>query len=107
MTDSFNSGKLHIPVPPSALVEELILLANTAGGPDNIAAVVLEVTGEESGRVQPGPHVSPAVIAARRPDLSSEPEILILGIEELDLDNLTGDAGNPIPQRPKPPRPGR
>lgn len=76
------------PEPPSALAAELILLANTAGGPDNIAAVVIEVTGEQSGRKQPGPHVSPAVIAARRPDLSSEPEILILGIEELDLDKL-------------------
>lgn len=94
--------------PPSALVKELILLANTAGGPDNIAALVLEVTGEQSGRVQPGPHVSPAVIAARRPDLSSEPEILILGIEELDLDSITSEAGtNVIPPRPKPPRPGR
>ncbi len=76
------------PEPASALAAQLIRLANTAGGPDNIAAVVIEVAGEQSGRKQPGPHVSPAVIAARRPELSSQPEILILGIEELDLDSL-------------------
>lgn len=76
------------PEPVSALVAELIQLANTAGGPDNIAAVVIEVTGEQAGDRQPGPRVSPAVVAARRPELSSEPEILILGIEELDLDSL-------------------
>lgn len=76
------------PAPPAALAAELVQLANAAGGPDNVTVVVLEVTGELTGRKQPGPHVSPAVIAARRPDQASQPEILILGIEELDLDRL-------------------
>jgi len=68
---------------PDAIAADLVARANAAGGYDNIAAVVIECTaGPESDRVPPPP---PGVVAmARDAEASSDPELLILGIEELE-----------------------
>jgi protein phosphatase len=64
---------------PEALVKDLIFSANAAGGPDNIAALVVECTqGPESESVPPPPPIS------SREERRSDPELLILGIEELE-----------------------
>jgi hypothetical protein len=67
--------------------------ANAAGGRDNIAALVIECTqGPEAGSVPPPP---PGVLAAlREAESRSDPELLILGIEELeslDADSASDD----------------
>jgi protein phosphatase len=58
----------------------LVELANAAGGPDNVSALVLECTqahGSDSSD-------SVRQLAASIDDFEEDPEILILGIEELD-----------------------
>jgi protein phosphatase len=72
---------------------ELIELANDAGGPDNIAAVVIECTeGPDKDSVPPP---APSVAAAGRDaEIRADPELLILGIEELealDADSASDD----------------
>jgi hypothetical protein len=60
----------------------LIARANAAGGPDNVSALVIECTeGPESKSVPPPPPLSRG---ASRAELRSDPELLILGIEELE-----------------------
>jgi protein phosphatase len=66
--------------PPSTIAQHLVALTNQCGAPDNIAAVVLTVEGEAE-RTRPVVRVAPAVQVARE----SDPELLILGIEDLDL----------------------
>jgi protein phosphatase len=67
---------------PKRVVEYLIGRANAAGGPDNIAALVIECThGPEADSVPPP---SPDVGPGTRDDWRSDPELLILGIEELE-----------------------
>jgi serine/threonine protein phosphatase PrpC len=66
--------------PPHETVAELITQANEAGGHDNIGVVVVEF--------EEGPNTEhPAPRAPLRGDsgMRSEPELLILGIEELDV----------------------
>lgn len=64
-----------------AIVGHLIDLANDAGGHDNIGVVVVLV---EAGQM--GESLPPATERPLRPEpLRSDPELLILGIEELDL----------------------
>jgi protein phosphatase len=76
---------------PKTVVLDLIRRANAAGGPDNIAALVIECTqGPESESVPPPPPLSRAARDAFR----SDPELLILGIEELeslDADSASDD----------------
>jgi protein phosphatase len=78
---------------PAAIVEDLVGRANAAGGRDNIAALVIECTqGPEADSVPPPP---PGVLAAlREAESRSDPELLILGIEELeslDADSASDD----------------
>jgi protein phosphatase len=68
---------------PEAIVSDLIERANKAGGHDNIAALLIECThGPESDSIPPPP---PGVLAmAHEAESRADPELLILGIEELD-----------------------
>jgi len=78
---------------PGAVAQDLVGRANAAGGRDNIAALVIECTqGPEADSVPPPP---PGVLAAmREAESRSDPELLILGIEELeslDADSASDD----------------
>ncbi len=72
---------------PRGTVETLIALANDAGGPDNIAAAVIDCR---------SPRISALPVEVSVADLlpeehgASQPEILLLGIEELNLEDLAG-----------------
>ncbi len=89
---------LGLDEPPEAIVERLISLANAAGGPDNIAALVLHCQGGHT-RAMPADSVPPPP-----PDLfglpgdfdpeGSNPELLILGIEDLDIAEGTESASD-------------
>jgi PPM family protein phosphatase len=76
---------------PDAVVAELVRLAKDAQGRDNIAALVVECTdGPKADSVPP----APAVLSRAREAALSEPELLILGIEELeslDRDSASDD----------------
>src|SRR5690606_8533154 len=65
---------------PLTIVRQLIQLANQCGAPDNVAAIVLAVDGRSERAL-------PASRTGWKPELSreSDPELLILGIEDLDL----------------------
>jgi protein phosphatase len=80
------------PGEPQAIVEELVKLAKDAQGRDNIAALVVECTdGPRSDSVPPAPA---AALGRAREEAFSEPELLILGIEELeslDRDSASDD----------------
>jgi protein phosphatase len=72
---------------PEALVGRLIAIANAAGGRDNIAALVMQCQGEYE-RARPADSVPPGEARQKR---GSDPEMLILGIEELDGPERTSD----------------
>jgi protein phosphatase len=78
---------------PDAISLQLIELANDAGGPDNIAALVIECTeGPEKDSRPPPPPASVATATAG--ESRADPELLILGIEELealDADSASDD----------------
>jgi protein phosphatase len=100
------SDGLSVPVPAQTLAEtlglktdpdtiskSLIERANEAGGPDNIAALVIECTdGPAHDSVPPPP---PEIVAmARDAESRADPELLILGIEDLealDADSASDD----------------
>jgi serine/threonine protein phosphatase PrpC len=74
---------------PEATAERLLALANAAGGPDNIAAVVVHCRGGHThampaDSVPPPPPELFSMPGDFDPD-KSDPELLILGIEDLDL----------------------
>ena len=76
----------------------LVALANAAGGPDNISALVLHCRGGHEHAV-PADSVPPLPpeqfsLAGGRDADQSDPELLILGIEELDLDESTESASD-------------
>jgi len=83
---------------PDEIVERLLTLANDAGGPDNIAALVLQCQGGHThampvGDVPP----PPAALFGEPGDFDSEradPELLILGIEDLDISKGTDGASD-------------
>jgi protein phosphatase len=76
---------------PNDISLQLIELANDAGGPDNIAALVIECTdGPDKDSVPPP---APAEVSLETPT-RADPELLILGIEELealDADSASDD----------------
>jgi protein phosphatase len=82
-------AKIH----PDAASLKLIELANDAGGPDNIAAVVIECTDGPEHESVPPP--APADVATTRETAArADPELLILGIEDLetmDADSASDD----------------
>jgi PPM family protein phosphatase len=77
---------------PDDISLRLIELANEAGGPDNIAALVIECTdGPDKDSVPPAAMTMPAT---REVESRADPELLILGIEELealDADSASDD----------------
>jgi protein phosphatase len=72
---------------PAAIAEKLVALANRHGGPDNVAAIVIEF--QESPATVAGP-AAPAIVqaAAATPESPADPELLILGIQDLDVAEL-------------------
>lgn len=68
---------LSLPEEAEALVKRLIAIANAAGGSDNIAALVIECEGGHE-------HALPPAASAAGSERLSDPELLILGIEDLD-----------------------
>jgi protein phosphatase len=86
------------PDPPEALVAQLVLAANDAGGPDNIGVAVVDCM---AGPTRAVPHYvpppPPAIYEmARQANASSEPDLLILGIEEFDLLSLVDTASDDL-----------
>jgi serine/threonine protein phosphatase PrpC len=84
--------------PPAKVCRELIRLANEAGGPDNIGIIVIDC---KAGPARAVPrHVTappPAVHeASRRAIASSDPELLILGIEDVDLRGAADSASDDL-----------
>lgn len=69
--------------PAQQIAARLVELANVAGGPDNIAALVLTCQGGHQHAL-PADSVPPPSPVELDPD-HSDPELLILGIEDLDL----------------------
>ncbi|MBX3130062.1 MAG: serine/threonine-protein phosphatase [Polyangiaceae bacterium] len=78
---------------PQDVVEQLIARANACGGPDNIGVVIVDCL--------QGAELAVPVEAAERQwreesGRESDPELLILGIEELDLARSMDDAGDDL-----------
>ena len=74
---------------PQQIAALLIQLANAAGGPDNIGVLVLHCRGGHThalpaDSVPPPPANEPGMPGDFNPD-HSDPELLILGIEDLDI----------------------
>ncbi len=72
---------------PAQIAEQLIVGANERGGPDNIAALIIDCQGGHktalpADSVPPPP---PEVLAMFDEGQTSEPELLILGIQDLDV----------------------
>jgi serine/threonine protein phosphatase PrpC len=85
---------------PDQIAQRLLKLANDAGGPDNIAALVLHCQGGHT-------HALPAdSVPPPPPELfsmpgdfdndRSDPELLILGIEDFDLTEGTESASDDL-----------
>lgn len=64
---------------PRAVTTRLVELANQAGGPDNISALVIDCFGDVGVS-----ELDEEELEAPLDDFDEDPEILILGIEELD-----------------------
>jgi len=72
--------------PAATAAEQLILAANAHGGPDNVAALVIDCQGGHktalpADSVPPPPPEVLAMVA----ESMAEPELLILGIQDLDV----------------------
>ena len=75
------------PDAPTVIADRLLSLANQRSGPDNIAALIIDCQGGHktalpADSVPPPP---PEVLAMVAESMSSEPELLILGIQDLDV----------------------
>jgi protein phosphatase len=68
---------------PTEAVQALIQLANDAGGPDNIGALVIAFDGPMASL--PYDSVRDSELEYYDPMQASDPELLILGIEEIEL----------------------
>jgi len=66
--------------PPATIVKHLISLANQCGAPDNVSAIVIAIDGQPSRELLAGRQLQAAPMPRE-----SDPELLILGIEDLDL----------------------
>jgi hypothetical protein len=75
--------------PPDATVIRLIELANDAGGPDNVATVVIDCQGGHELALPSSASAPPPPPAeGRAAEDLSDPELLILGIEDLAISDL-------------------
>lgn len=79
---------LSEPDVPDLIAQRLVALANAQGGPDNIAAVIIDCQGGHKAAlpadsVPPPPKGVPTSQAEA--ELTPEPELLILGIQDLDV----------------------
>ncbi|HEY4105865.1 MAG TPA: protein phosphatase 2C domain-containing protein, partial [Polyangiaceae bacterium] len=86
--------------PPPQIAERLVQLANEAGGPDNIAALVLFCQGGHqhalpADSVPPPPPELFSLPGDFDPD-KSDPELLILGIEDLDIGDSKESASDDL-----------
>jgi serine/threonine protein phosphatase PrpC len=75
-----------------AISQRLIELANDAGGPDNIASVVIQCTAGPDKESVPPPAAAPGTTS--EVESRADPELLILGIEDLealDADSASDD----------------
>jgi PPM family protein phosphatase len=74
------------PEPPEAIADQLIARANQLGGPDNIAALVIDCQGGHKSAL-PADSVPPPAPEVRElaAEPGSAPELLILGIQDLDV----------------------
>jgi len=83
---------------PEDIAKRLIELANAAGGPDNIAALVLQCQGGHEHAVPADSVPPPAPEVFSLPGdfdpEQSNPELLILGIEDIDLTESTESASD-------------
>ncbi len=72
---------------PAQIAERLIVGANEHGGPDNIAALIIDCQGGHKVAVPADsvPPPPPEVLAMFDEGQTSEPELLILGIQDLDV----------------------
>lgn len=85
---------------PEQIAQRLLKLANGAGGPDNIAALVLHCQGGHvralpADSVPPPPPELFSMPGDFDPD-KSDPELLILGIEDFDLSEGTETASDDL-----------
>ncbi len=79
-----------------SIVRALIDSANAAGGPDNVSALVVDLAA--TGELAPLSLAAPPAVPHRRYD-DSQPEILVLGIEEIDLEARADVAVVPAGER--------
>jgi protein phosphatase len=73
---------------PALITERLIDLANAKGGPDNIAALIIDCQGGHKSALPADsvPPPPPEVLAmGAEAESTAEPELLILGIQDLDV----------------------
>jgi PPM family protein phosphatase len=72
--------------PPNVIAEQLIALAHEHGAPDNVAALIIDCQGGHKTAVPADsvPPPSPEELA-RASEAAAEPELLILGIQDLDV----------------------
>jgi serine/threonine protein phosphatase PrpC len=78
---------LAAPESPTQIVEQLIARANEKGGPDNIAALIIDCQGGHKSALPADsvPPPPPEVLAMFDASAVSEPELLLLGIQDLDV----------------------
>jgi protein phosphatase len=71
---------------PNVIAERLIAAANQRGGPDNVAALIIDCQGGHKSAL-PADSVPPPPpeVLAMVEEATSEPELLILGIQDLDV----------------------
>ena len=84
----FMSELLRMSESTDRVAQHLILAANAAGGPDNISAVVVDCSTGPDTALPLGPTEPPPPPDS---EMDDDPELLILGSEEIDLDDLHGN----------------
>jgi PPM family protein phosphatase len=70
------------------VTQNLVMAANAAGGPDNVSAVIVDCSTGPETALPMGPSEPPP----RYSDAEDDPELLILGSEEIDLDDSGSEA---------------
>ncbi len=81
------AATLALQEPPDAIAAALIQLGNDHGGPDNIAALVIDCQGGHKNALPADsvPPPPPELLAMLEEASHSDPELLILGIQDLDV----------------------